>query len=1129
MENKEIIKTIEEIKPVLDEGFAPANFNWYNLINEEDLKAWWQDIFGGAELSEGTTIRITGPSFFKNKHTGEFDGKPTQTTFKTPVRNVDDLKAFIKKQVSMTARVEDQMNLGFSMSASVFNTVIDDRESEGYASPSAQSFNATRKFILDLDSFSTDVKGTAPELDENGKEIPRNTKDARFHFNSLKEGSKLFSAILLSNMVNQGAAKKSVPMPFSPASVYETGGGLQLHYNFNEFMQADTAKNTYDLFKYLLPKKEDKFRMLGTPDCDIMGDATDLFFEFDPSSMDITHTQRISGTMNPKAMYNKAFAKPMELPQNRMEIVIKEMEELINDLSDVWILKNIDFTFRDKRVYPIDIIKKFSMKTQMGAAVSSSPDGTNTNGEDFFLDCKQILKVELHDIIKEYKLTSDLTGVQVIDAQAAAGFGRFIPKMQETIADAEEQLFDPSFAMIKSFLLQLTPEQQLELFEEKVGLPVKKTSKYTAYNCPFHPEKDPSFAIYPNSNGILIARDFHVDDKEGNFNVISFLTAHSCLDSNEDAPKTAVRVISELSSRFGIKLSNAQQKEIGKSQKQDAASRYIAEINRKDQVYYRKANRQRDCIIRNYNTGKGVTFDGSRMLTDHVLMHQLGVQAPDMILRTEFHDLFVEKILISAFEEFSPGKGQVFEVDHINYVNTWIPGKNYSDIMELAGKLDPMDIPSAIELIKETLPASYYFLCQLTQKGSMAYFVNWLACNAKFKTLPALPVITSVQGLGKNVFVKEWMEVFLNHEYVNVITSDKVTGQFNSFMETSSLIVLDEGDFNTTKDVDQLKFYTGNDWLQVEKKGVDMVKKKKHFNFIILTNGDTPLRHPNDDRRTTYFRGDVSLMQSIQSTEYDDIKHFIDCLRLEVKEFWAIIANVKLNSAWEEGNLKNNQFNKQILKMHPFGKLVIQLIEEDWDTISVQLNENVTDEMIIKSNSEMIASIRKSFYEQGYISLTMINKYIHSLNYKSFVGVQDFINRNSLDTKGIRGEMKNGTIVVHIDRHKLDRLIHMDSNLGLLFPEYKNDKYEDTIKRLKNELGSRDNEASIEEGSQMIGEGLVQNDNSSTNIVQDNGSYLHNEKTQFAPGSVKAPTPKSPGIEEHAFDEYGLPKVPEYK
>ena len=48
----------------------------------------------------------------------------------------------------------------------------------------------------------------------------------------------------------------------------------------------------------------------------------------------------------------------------------------------------------------------------------------------------------------------------------------------------------------------------------------------------------------------------------------------------------------------------------------------------------------------------------------------------------------------------------------------------------------------------------------------------------------------------------------------------------------------------------------------IEKKGVDTVKKKKMFNTIMITNGDSPINHPYNERRFTYYRLDVSLLDT---------------------------------------------------------------------------------------------------------------------------------------------------------------------------------------------------------------------------------------------------------------------------
>ena len=295
----------------------------------------------------------------------------------------------------------------------------------------------------------------------------------------------------------------------------------------------------------------------------------------------------------------------------------------------------------------------------------------------------------------------------------------------------------------------------------------------------------------------------------------------------------------------------------------------------------------------------------------------------------------------------------------------------------------------------------------------------------------------------------EWLNYYLNQEYVNVVTSEKIQSNFNAFMETSSMIVLDEGDFSKSKEVDQLKFLTGNDRITVEKKGVDSTQMKKYFNMIMLTNGECPIIHSCDDRRMSYYRLEVKLKDTVRAAGYDCINSFIDALRTEVTEFWAIILKTKINVAWSTNNNQDHVFNKQLLMMHPFGKLVSKIIEGDWDIIEFQLNENVHDKMIMANNMEMVEEIKSNYNTHGMIGMDLINKYILSLNYKVHRNVIEYITSNQLHRFGIDVLKHEGFMKIKIDKNKLKESIYIQNNLGVLFPEFNEDNIHDTLNMKK--------------------------------------------------------------------------------
>ena len=57
------------------------------------------------------------------------------------------------------------------------------------------------------------------------------------------------------------------------------------------------------------------------------------------------------------------------------------------------------------------------------------------------------------------------------------------------------------------------------------------------------------------------------------------------------------------------------------------------------------------------------------------------------------------------------------------------------------------------------------------------------------------------------------------------------------------------------------------------------------------------------------------------------------------------------------------------------------MLHSDWKEIGLQLNENVSDPVMMRNNLELLEQIKTQFSTSGAISLTLINRYLQSLNY----------------------------------------------------------------------------------------------------------------------------------------------------
>ena len=951
-----------------------GSVNWKKRINVSDVHKYWDQVIG-KELRENETVRITAVKPYIGSDGGKNGGQITVTE---PVRTKEELVEYIQKHYNeCDNRFKDEV--GFSMGAAVFlQSVSDDGKR---LAPNKAQFVSTRTLVFDLDSHET-----------------KSASSPRYNFNALNDDTIRLTGALTVNNINYYLTESKLGFKIKAKAVYATGGGIQVIIGFDKDLNMEQAQKIFNYFKGSLRKlSETLFNVIGFNT--ISPELQKCYIEYDASSADITHTQRLGGTVNPKESYDSSFAYEIEDMYN-FDLLDNAMDNMTNQILDL----------------PYDVKKKEGR----AKAIELMQNMVRTFKED-----------SEDETTKDLLLVDGLMLDSIYKQHATSAIKKSNEHLMTTPGDG-------------NILKQIDFNAQIAYMEEHYLTKSKNNqgSSYTRYKCPIHTDvvdEHGSFAIYNNNtNGVAAGWDYHGEGTA--YNLIQLIMAvKNC---------TRTAAISELQAAFAIDLKTTDRKDIHKDDIQSELDVLIDKIDRENYVYYRLANKQRACVVRAFESGSSHTFDGSKMMSDHILANQLGMHEADIEKRAIFHDLFVQKILINAFEEFAPGESYIYKREFMKYVNLWIPGSDYIRIHELAETMDEYDLTTSINLIKERLPHSWFFINQMTQKGSLEYFINWMASCAAFETLATIPIVTAVQGSGKGIFVNHMMGFYLNIKYINTINSEKMKNNFNSFMEQSSLICLDEGDFSKTHDVDQLKLLSGNDWVQVEKKGIDSVQVKRHFNFIMTTNGETPMKHPSNDRRITYFRCDVPLVDSVKQYGYDDINDFMDDMKDELTEFWAILVKTKRKREWVHMNLKDNQFNKQVLLQHPFGKLVIKIIEGDWTDIKFQLSANITDHVMIQANNDMMTEMHDTYTMSQEIDLTLINKYISSMNYKDYKSVLDFIKYNKLELNGIRIKDNGSSMKIVLDVDKIKNLIYMKNNLGDLFDCYNDANINNTLNYL---------------------------------------------------------------------------------
>jgi hypothetical protein len=773
-----------------------------------------------------------------------------------------------------------------------------------------------------------------------------------------------------------------------PSMTLCTGGGVQISFDFDRDLYLEEAKSIFTRLGDFLGKKK-----FGCIVKDMLGNFSEIELEIDPTFKDITHTQRMAGLINQKYQYRAEFIS------DRDEITCK------NDL----------FNFTNPENYK-DYLKTLLREIDDEILESNYSDNKKKVFENYYVNIiKEIQKLSTNAIIED----EGARKIEVtLNTDAAAEDARISGIQKRTSINPSE--YNP----IEYEIILKLKDMVNTGFDIRTLFPeIREWENHGSYfkiHCPFHEEKNPSMAVYTNS---LIFRDFHDDT---NYGIIAFW------EKLHEVNKATA--ISQIADKAGIKFKKADKKEFEKMELEELIDTLIQKIDIDNFVYYRLANKNRNCIVRHIDSGESFAFDGTKMLASHVLDNQLGIHDADKDFIYSFSEAFESKVLIEAFEEFHPGKPTVFQRQFIKFVNLWVPSKHYksahnrADLFKEEICKDGLDMDATIAILKEKTPWTYQYIIQMVQRGDLEWFINWMASTAQFKVLPTIPVVFGIGGAGKNLFVSTIMEWYLNGEYVKILSGDRVMSNFNSVLETASLLVLDEGDFSTGQQVDQLKLLTGNDKMLIEKKGVDAIAKHRFFNVLFFSNGEIPVRHPAMDRRISYFNNEITLLELVGSFGIT-IDQFVANVKAELEDFWGILLCTNINLPQGMANNKDGLFYEQIFKMHPFGSLVIKLLQDEWKEIALQLNENVSDPTMMKSNLELLDQIKHQFHQDGSIALTLINRYLQSLNYKYKTSIQKYIQLNGLDNFGVSIDIVNEEVMINIDKSKLKKSLKVNNIL----------------------------------------------------------------------------------------------------
>ena len=895
------------------------------LYNVADIRDWWLTSHN-EQLDAGKTVRAV-----------TFTPSGTYT-LKKPICSLNDLMGVINKGYSKFGN-----EFGVSVSAAEFE--IDENRA-----PCSDTFVSTNTIAIDIDVYA-----------ENSKN--------RINLNNIGYTWGKFIALIGHAVIYNSMSAAGIQMPV-PVMVGITGGGVQLIYKFDADLRSQAAEKIFQLLKKHMPQKRYK-TLVKNP----LGSLAKVDLEYDVTSFDKQHVQRVLGTLNPK--------------YKTISYIIRDYDR---KTSSLWI-KNL----------LMDTVTQLADDTMKNALFKYS-ESISPIVEAAF-DENKIETFNTKLLLEEAKLENP----------------------------AHAQINRKGLSNIEmAILTQLNGGRGIDLLlRDKIEI-VKENHKICAIKCPFHEgDEHYSFAIYKNGDtpsSIDVFLDFH-DQKK--YNLIEFYAKLLGLSKPD-----AIREIIDIT---GIKIAKTEKKELKLLEAREESTQLIDKVDTDNYIYYRMANKQKNCIIRHINSGKSYVFDGLKSLVRQVLKDQLGLDEISREFLDEFAEVFESKVLIDGFESFAPGREPVFKENGISLINMWVPTTNYKKAKKRADEIleennnRQFTLTEAIDEIKNRCPYTNIFIHQLVQYGSVEWFINWLAMTAQFKITPTIPFHYGNYGTGKNLFVNTVLEWYLNSEYVHIVGSDEITKQFNSFLQQSSLVVIDESNLYDSKSVDTLKMLSGNRKIKIEKKGIDTFDVERRFNFMTFSNREVPAYINAQERRFTFFNTTIPLTTTVSLLGID-IDEFTEKVNGELETFFGILLNTQVEKKWENMNIKDGTFYRVMFSGHSFGRLVLTILDNSWDSLILQLTENANDEGTMINVMNMVDELRSIFEKEGKLPLALVNRYMESLNYKNKSSVADFVRQNNLN-KFIRTKVGAKGVLIELEVAELRKMIETENQLLKLYKE----------------------------------------------------------------------------------------------
>lgn len=137
---------------------------------------------------------------------------------------------------------------------------------------------------------------------------------------------------------------------------------------------------------------------------------------------------------------------------------------------------------------------------------------------------------------------------------------------------------------------------------------------------------------------------------------------------------------------------------------------------------------------------------------------------------------------------------------------------------------------------------------------SFNHFINWLAYILQFRTKSGIAwVLHGTQGTGKGVLFNHILAPLVGQEFVARAQLETFEKEFNSFMEKSVFILVDEVQISESRSraavMARLKLLISEPLISIRKMHTNQYSAINYSNFIFASNKHDPIEIDPDDRR----------------------------------------------------------------------------------------------------------------------------------------------------------------------------------------------------------------------------------------------------------------------------------------